>query len=117
MNFDLHRPCDQCPFLRVGGVKHLGRRRALEIGTMLADRQGGTFPCHKTTLFDEDTGEHVSGKREQHCAGALILAERVNPAGTQYMRIAERLGFYDRNAYTGGELVFETVEDFVEAQA
>jgi hypothetical protein len=33
------------------------------------------------------------------------------------MRIAERLGFYDRNAYTGGELVFETVEDFVEAQA
>lgn len=53
----------------------------------------------------------------QHCAGALLFMEKINPAGTQFVRIAERLGFYDKDTYSGADLVFDTVEDMVKGQA
>lgn len=43
--------------------------------------------------------------------------EKINPAGTQFVRIAERLGFYDKDTYSGADLVFDTVEDMVKGQA
>lgn len=61
---------------------------------MMLDSQGGTFPCHKTTVFDDNTGDLESTKTSLHCAGALIFAEKQGRC-TQMMRIAERLGCYD----------------------
>jgi hypothetical protein len=90
MKYDLVKPCDSCPF-RIRTTMRLTRHRAVEISSMMLDSQGGTFPCHKTVDYSEndepDTGE-------QHCAGALIFAEK-HQVATQMMRIAERLGIYD----------------------
>lgn len=115
MNYDLHHPCDGCPFLKEGGVKHLHKRRVHEIADAMATSQGSSFACHKTVDYSEDgAGEHTKGT--QHCAGALLFMEHVNPSGNQMSRWMERLGFYDRTKYTGSELVYDTVEDFVEGQ-
>lgn len=114
MNFDLKRPCVGCPFLKEGGVKHLGARRAREIAMNSATSSGGTFACHKTVRFDED-GNEIERRSQQHCAGALLFMEKVNEGATQFVRIAERLGIYNKDSYTGAELVFDTVEDMVAA--
>jgi hypothetical protein len=117
MNFDLHKPCNGCPFVRESEVRYLGARRAREIARTMASPQGGTFSCHKTVHHDDDTGEYVRNKGEQHCAGALLLMEKVNSSGTQFVRIMERMGFYDRTKYTGAETVFDTVEEMVESHS
>ena len=70
MNFKLTRPCDDCPFLRVGGIR-LAESRTEEITDLLLDSQGGTFACHKTTHKDSE---------EQHCVGALIFMEKHDTA-------------------------------------
>jgi hypothetical protein len=93
MKFDLRRPCDNCPF-RTDINFPLERERVEEIVDSIT-RQDQTFACHKTTKHCPETGEHIPSKKEQHCAGALILLEKTeNP--NQMMRIAERLGYYDR---------------------
>jgi hypothetical protein len=61
---------------------------------MMLSPQGGAFPCHKHTQHD-DEGEFIPTGDEPHCAGALIFAEK-NDTATQVMRIAERIGIYDR---------------------
>lgn len=71
----------------------LARGRVKEIAGMMLDWNGGSFPCHKTTKFDED-GEHYAHDGEVHCAGALIFAEK-NGNETQMMRVAGRLGLFD----------------------
>lgn len=92
MDFTMTVPCSNCPFRRVGGIK-LSKSRIKEIGGMMLDSQGGTFPCHKTAdLAKREIDIPRAG--EIHCAGALIFAEK-NGAATQMMRIAERLRIYD----------------------
>ena len=100
MRYDLKKPCDECPFLREGGVR-LTRERIKEIAGMMLSANGGHFPCHKTT----GVAGNCDGKNEQHCAGALIFAEK-NGTTTQMMRIAERLGMYDASQLVGKERVF-----------
>lgn len=92
MNFSLKRPCAKCPF-RTDVHPYLPPERADEILTAITV-QDATFACHETTEFDEE-GEHCSSSDEQHCAGALILLERMEQPN-QMMRIAERIGMYDR---------------------
>lgn len=57
----------------------------------------GQFPCHKTATLNEDdeVSEFVPNENSVHCAGALIFNEKRNEPN-QMMRIAERLGMYDR---------------------
>ena len=107
MHFKLKRPCEDCPFLKVGGIR-LRKARAEEIGGMMLASDGGTFACHKTT----DSGG--SEGPVQHCAGALIFAEK-NEIATQAMRIAERLRMYDHTLLQGHEDVFDTLEEMVDA--
>lgn len=113
MNYNLKSPCDQCPFLKVGGVKHLGASRAREIAMCMASTPGATFSCHKTVDYGDDEPREAKGT--QHCAGALLFMEKVNPAGNQMARIVERLGLYDRTKLDGAELVFDSVTEMVEA--
>lgn len=87
MNWNKTAPCDNCPF-RSDKPFHLSKGRVREIQ---AGCVRGTFPCHKTT----EAGGCEDPKAETHCAGALILMEKLEQP-SQMMRIAERLGMYDR---------------------
>lgn len=106
MRFDLRTPCNNCPFLRKGGVR-LYKARVLQIAGAMLDSQGATFACHKTTGI---TGRARTGL--QHCAGALIFAEE-NGNATQMMRIAERLRIYDPNLLQGRRRVFKTLDEML----
>lgn len=90
MKYEMTHPCDQCPFLK-SKAKSYGRRRLMEFASQ-------AFPCHKTAECiedDEGSSEFVAKEDSQHCAGVLIYCEKRNQPN-QMMRIAERLGMYDR---------------------
>lgn len=106
MRFDLKKPCSNCPFLRIGGVRLLPAR-VREIAGMMLSPQGSTFACHKTTTED-DEGESIPSGDSSHCAGALIFAE-VNGNATQMMRIAERLGLYKADRLMKNKTVVKSV--------
>ena len=81
-------PCDACPFLKGSPLnKTLSKRRLLEFAS-------GQFPCHKACDSTEE-GFTPKNDKTPHCAGALIFNEKRNTPH-QMMRIAERLGMYDR---------------------
>ena len=93
MNYTMTTPCPHCPF-RTDIPGYLSEERMQDIIDALLS--GKTFTCHKTTVPDEhDEGAMRDGPNAQHCAGALIFLEHLE-APNQMMRIAERLGFYDR---------------------
>jgi hypothetical protein len=92
MKFTMTAPCPKCPF-RYDVKPYLSPDRCEEILDSITHQQQ-TFACHETTAFDDD-GEPVQSDSEQHCAGALILLEKIEQPN-QMMRICERLGMYDR---------------------
>ncbi len=112
MKYTLKRPCSDCPFLRKGGIK-LSPGRIEEIAGMMLDSQGGTFPCHKTTVFDDDTEEQVVPAIAQHCAGALIFADK-NDTHTQMMRIVGRLGLFNPDELEGIGDVWDNTDEWLE---
>jgi hypothetical protein len=112
MKFDMTEPCPQCPF-RSDIRAFLTRARAQEIADSITRHQQ-PFPCHKTVLYDDD-GEACPSSDEQHCAGALVLLERINRPN-QMMRIAERLGVYKRTALNMNAPIFKSTRVFVAAQ-
>lgn len=95
MRYTKTSPCDNCPF-RSDRPFHLGKGRVREIERGL---ERGDFPCHKTTVDGDDDEEGCSTRRSTdkslHCAGALILLEKLEQP-SQMMRICERIGLYDR---------------------
>lgn len=83
-------PCADCPFLKKN-AKSYGARRLREF----ADQN---FHCHKTGICTEDEetgGEYLPTEDSLACAGHLIYNEK-RERPNQMMRIAERLGMYDR---------------------
>jgi hypothetical protein len=57
---------------------------------------------------DDDDGERARDTSgEAHCAGALIMLERLGQP-SQMMRIGERLGLYDRTGLDMEAPVFES---------
>src|SRR5437870_5231493 len=92
--YRLTRPCAKCPFRR--DIKpFLTPAAAREIAESL---ERSEFPCHETLDYSGD-GDGEGGGRETeqtaHCAGALIVLEKVERP-SQMMRICERIGLYDR---------------------
>ena len=69
MRYTLIRPCPHCPF-RVDHRGYLRPARAAEIGVHVLN--GGEFPCHETTVEDEE-GDLVETEASQMCAGARIF--------------------------------------------
>jgi hypothetical protein len=88
MNYKLCTPCDQCPFLAKMKRGFTVRRLMRLIGE-------GSFHCHKTGVYNEESGDYEATEKSSHCAGALIFLEKRNQPN-QMMLIAERLGIYDR---------------------
>lgn len=113
MKFTLRRPCANCPFRTDCRQGWLGRKRATEIATSITAHQK-TFSCHKTNDFS--SGEVEETENSQHCAGALVLLEKRNQPN-QMMRIAERLGFYDRHKLDMAAPVFDSTKDFIKHHA
>lgn len=96
MKFDLVRPCPQCPF-RTDVPLYLRLPRVREILNAITEQQQ-TFSCHKTLSMRANV---------QHCAGALIMLERINRPN-QMMRVAERINLYDRTKLEMGSPVYES---------
>jgi len=114
MKYELTNPCGNCPF-RSDIRAFLNPARAREIARSL-DR--GEFPCHKTTVPGSgDNGDEdlVGTEDSQHCAGALILLEKMERP-SQMMRICERLGFYDRTKLNLDAPVFDSLVEWIDAQ-
>jgi hypothetical protein len=108
--YGMTTPCSNCPF-RSDVKPYLTRERVREIERGLTR---GEFPCHKTTEHDED-GEHIHSEKDIHCAGALILKEKLGES-SQMMRISERLGMYDPSKLNMDAPVYESFDEMAEAQ-
>lgn len=114
--YALIRPCPTCPF-RTDIQPYLRKDRVREIEQSLVL---GEFYCHETTVEDE---EYESGESdryyprggEEHCAGALILLEKLERS-SQMMRIAERIGIYDRTKLDMTAPVFPTFQAMIRKQ-
>lgn len=91
MQHTMRTPCESCPF-RTDVAAFLRAERVREIAASVL--RGSSFPCHKTTSFEEDDeGDTfvVPGPGEVQCAGAEIFLAHQGQS-TQMARIAERLG-------------------------
>lgn len=110
MRFDLSAPCGNCPF-RSDKVFHLHTERVEEICDAITTGDK-TFACHKTTKQDDD-GCTIPHRREQHCAGALILLEKMRRPN-QLIRIAYRLGIYDKTKLKMDSPVFENTNAMID---
>lgn len=110
MRYDMRRPCDKCPFRR--GALQLSRASVRGIVGQFANGSAGQFVCHKTAVVDDDEGVFtaVGAPKAQHCAGALIFAEK-HSRPTQMMRIAERLGFYDHTKLEAHDEVYDSLRE------
>jgi hypothetical protein len=92
--YGLKTPCSNCPF-RTDIRPYIRAERVREILTSNEE-----FHCHKTIVVDpsddeDHWGDVVEDEHAQVCAGFLICLEH-DDAPNQMMRIAERLGMYDR---------------------
>ena len=111
MDYNLKRPCKDCPF-RTDVAPYLTGKRAQEIATSLA--QGSDFPCHKTTVpvEDEDGSDRMATSDSKMCAGALIMMEKQGTPN-QLMRIMGRLGVYNPDNLDMESPVCGSTVDFV----
>lgn len=93
--------------------------RATEIAENMLNPAGATFSCHNTISGSHADADYHPGKRDRHCAGALIFAEKHENA-TQMMRIAERLGLYDASKLMKNkgitDLVFDSLDEMLSVQ-
>lgn len=113
MNYTMTNPCDKCPFRNdIRPFLQAGRVRQIE-----ASLERGTFPCHQTIDYSNDSedGEPLVPANAQHCAGALILLEKLERP-SQMMRICERLGLYDRRKLNMDAPVYDSFKDMAKRQ-
>ena len=126
MDYKLIRPCSNCPFRSDLPANQRGwlNHRIVEIveNTVLGN---SAFTCHKTLKGEwnedeEGNGYYTPSQGEQHCAGALIMANNVGRLWhNQATRMAERFGMFDFDKLDTSAPVFKTVDecyDFHEAE-
>lgn len=111
MPYRMTTPCPECPF-RNDIPAYLRAERVREIARSL---ERAEFPCHKTTTTN-DEGEHVRTDNETHCAGALILLEKIDRP-SQMMRIARQLKIYDPAKLDMSAPVFGSFREMEAAQS
>lgn len=112
--YGLTSPCDQCPFRRdVPGFLREGSVREIETTLERAE-----FHCHKTLDYsgDEEDGEGRETPRTKHCAGALIMLEKME-APSQMMRICERVDLYKPDELDMAAPVFDDFDEMAEHHA
>lgn len=84
--------CADCPFGSSKAQRHMRNslrpRRFNEICQSIW--QGGYFPCHKTTTFDDDDEEYSPSGREKQCRGSIEFVEKA--AANRAKAAANRAG-------------------------
>lgn len=107
MKYTMTKPCPECPFRNTAPIRlRVGRIEELAI----CDR---AFQCHKTVDYDGEEEAPVGNEdNAQHCAGALIFAEK-NGLSHQMMRIVERLGMYDHTKLEDRDEVWDDVAEWL----
>lgn len=110
MNFNMTKPCDNCPF-RADRPFPLSMGRVREILIAITAQQE-TFACHKTVDYGDD--EPRQDDQTEHCAGALILLDRMNRPN-QLMRWMERIGLYDRRKLDMDAPVYASASEMITA--
>lgn len=118
-HFALSTPCDDCPFLKVGGIR-LHRERAREIlDATLTEGAGQIFSCHKTVhsvdVLDDEGDEQYDRDRTAYCAGALVLAQKLGVQNMP-MQLGHRLGLFEPGKLHGHDRVFDTRAQMMKAQ-
>lgn len=101
MRYALNTPCDECPFLKGSGFAF---KRLKEFAS-------NQFACHKACKVNDESEFVPRSDKTPHCAGALIFNEKRGEPH-QMMRIAERLGLYDRSKLDMSANVGESPSDF-----
>lgn len=87
-------PCDSCPFTTYPKAVRLTAGRVRELCKNALDNNGGSFPCHKTTVDVEDEDGHcdrANGSNSQECAGSLLFGHKQGKYN-QLSRILGRIG-------------------------
>ena len=100
MKFDLVRPCAHCPF-RSDRPFGLRRGRCEEIADALY-RRDLTFSCHET----------MKQPATSHCAGALILHEKLGRPNWR-IRFAHQLGLFAPSRLHLDAPVVDSVAEFI----
>jgi hypothetical protein len=108
--FGLVRPCNHCPFR---SDRIFGLRRAPEIARSIFN-QDHTFACHETVNHDT-LGRPRRTRRSHHCAGALILHEKLGRPNWR-IRFAHHLGLYDPARLDMTAPIFDTADEFIRSQ-
>ena len=103
MNYNLTKPCSNCPF-RSDKLFPLRKGRVEEI------INAGAFTCHKTVDYSGEVP--TDSKKSEHCAGLLIMLEHMERPH-QMMRIAERIGIYDRTKLDMDQPVYQHVTEYL----
>ncbi len=115
MKYTMTQPCSLCPF------RDDDKRLTVSV-ERLQEFAYNEFPCHQTAEYQEAQNEHsgdggyVGTADSQHCAGSLIFHEHLEQPH-QMMRIAERLGMYDRTKLNMDAPVFQSWQEVEDATA
>ena len=122
--WDLKRPCKHCPFRTDDtAIRFAARSRAEEIEES-AYRNG--FPCHQHAEFadEEEDGEYrqsgyhaADDGSSQHCAGALLMYLMSGSGNVPYEYLDEEEQERVENRLDWSAPVFESEEDFLEANS
>lgn len=108
------KPCPKCPF-RSDIPVYLTAERIDELeGTLVQSY----FVCHETVDYstvEDSEDEPAETKKTQHCAGALILLEKLEQP-SNLMRIYERLHGYDYTKLEMDSPVYDTFKEMRDAQ-
>lgn len=118
MNFDLVRPCGNCPFRsdqhfglapgRVRGILGGGARREWW--------PAPSFPCHKTVAYGAGpNGRDLIPPTAQQCAGVMIILTREGRPNDA-MQIAQRFGLFDPAGLDMAAPVFTSTEAAIKGQ-
>jgi hypothetical protein len=111
MQFQLTRPCKDCPFRSdIPFYLHPARVVAILEG-IFQDEE--TFTCHNAAYGRWHRDTYRPDRNDQHCAGALLLIHRED-VGHRMTQIAEQLGLYDPRTLDLHAPVFPTVEAMLE---
>jgi hypothetical protein len=100
MRFNLKSPCRDCPFIKGSRTNITLAKGRLE-GIVEGLKKDESFICHKTLQSPKTV--------QEHCAGAMLYLEREDRPN-QVMRIAERLGMYDRYRLVQTDRLIEPME-------
>jgi hypothetical protein len=111
MNFNLKKPCKDCPFRKDCSKKWLGKQRATEVANSVFEDK--TFSCHKTT--GAESGTEKPQMEHSQCVGAMLLLDKEQGIHSNMLfRLATHLFDFNPQNLKGYELVFDTRQEMIE---